>query len=131
MYQKKINVAVIGATGYVGLDLTLLLSRHPKVIVKYLPTQKVDSVNCVKAFLNSDKYEFNGKTIQNFKIEIFSQNGKNMLKSHFEEPNKYSWPKNLLISSELRRGKTLSRGTYIVKLFYYSQLVSVKTFEVL
>ena len=29
-----------------------------KVIVKYLPTQKVDSVNCVKAFLNSDKYEF-------------------------------------------------------------------------
>ena len=40
MYQKKINVAVIGATGYVGLDLTLLLSRHPKVIVKYLCAQK-------------------------------------------------------------------------------------------
>ncbi len=102
-----------------------------KKVVKYLPTQKVDSINCVKAFLNSDKYEFNGKTIQNFKIEILSQSGKNMLKSHFGEPNRYSWPKNLLISSELKRGKTLSRGTYIVKLFYYSQLVSVKTFEVL
>ena len=102
-----------------------------KKVVKYLPTQKVDSINCVKAFLNSDKYEFNGKTTQNFKIEILSQSGKNMLKSHFGEPNRYSWPKNLLISSELKRGKTLSRGTYIVKLFYYSQLVSVKTFEVL
>ena len=29
--QKKINVAVIGATGYTGLDLVLILSKHPKV----------------------------------------------------------------------------------------------------
>ena len=28
---KKINVAVIGATGYTGLDLILMLSKHPKV----------------------------------------------------------------------------------------------------
>lgn len=28
---KKINVAVIGATGYTGLDLVFLLSKHPKV----------------------------------------------------------------------------------------------------
>jgi N-acetyl-gamma-glutamyl-phosphate reductase len=31
MPMKKINVAVIGATGYTGLDLILLLSKHPKV----------------------------------------------------------------------------------------------------
>ena len=28
--QSKINIAVIGATGYTGLDLILLLSKHPK-----------------------------------------------------------------------------------------------------
>ena len=31
MIGNKINVAVIGATGYVGLDLVYLLSHHPKV----------------------------------------------------------------------------------------------------
>ena len=29
--KNKINVAVIGATGYTGLDLILMLSKHPKV----------------------------------------------------------------------------------------------------
>ena len=28
---KKINIAVIGATGFTGLDLIFLLSKHPKV----------------------------------------------------------------------------------------------------
>lgn len=28
---NKINTAIIGATGYTGLDLTLMLSKHPKV----------------------------------------------------------------------------------------------------
>ncbi len=37
---NKINVAVIGATGYTGLDLILLLSKHPKVNVKYLCATK-------------------------------------------------------------------------------------------
>ena len=29
--NNKITVAVIGATGYTGLDLVLMLSKHPKV----------------------------------------------------------------------------------------------------
>ena len=29
--NNKIRVAVIGATGYTGLDLTLMLSKHPRV----------------------------------------------------------------------------------------------------
>ena len=29
--SNKINVAVIGATGFTGLDLILMLSNHPKV----------------------------------------------------------------------------------------------------
>ena len=32
--NNKINVAVIGATGYTGLDLVLMLSKHPKVKIK-------------------------------------------------------------------------------------------------
>ena len=34
--QKKIKVAIIGATGYTGLDLVLMLSKHPKVDLLYL-----------------------------------------------------------------------------------------------
>ena len=37
---KKIKIAVIGATGYTGLDLIHLLSSHPKVIIKYLCATK-------------------------------------------------------------------------------------------
>ena len=31
---KKINVAVIGATGYTGLDLVYILSKHTKKNIK-------------------------------------------------------------------------------------------------
>ena len=37
---NKINVAVIGATGFTGLDLVLLLTKHPKVKIKYLCATK-------------------------------------------------------------------------------------------
>ena len=40
MSKKKINIAVIGATGYTGLDLILLLSKHPKISIKYLCATK-------------------------------------------------------------------------------------------
>ena len=38
--QKKINVGIIGATGYTGLDLVLMLSRHPKILIKNLCATK-------------------------------------------------------------------------------------------
>ena len=40
MSKKKINVAIVGATGYTGLDLIYLLSGHPRVIIKYLCARK-------------------------------------------------------------------------------------------
>ena len=40
MSKKKINVAVLGATGYTGLDLVLMLSKHPKINIKYLCATK-------------------------------------------------------------------------------------------
>ena len=38
--HNKINVAVIGATGYTGLDLVLILSKHPKVKLSFLRNKK-------------------------------------------------------------------------------------------
>jgi N-acetyl-gamma-glutamyl-phosphate reductase len=40
MSQNKINVVVAGATGYVGLDLVYLLSKHPKIDILHLCAQK-------------------------------------------------------------------------------------------
>ena len=36
----KLNIALIGATGYTGLDLILMLTQHPKVRIKYLCATK-------------------------------------------------------------------------------------------
>lgn len=38
--HNKINVAVIGATGYTGLDLVLMLSNHPRIKIKNLCATK-------------------------------------------------------------------------------------------
>ena len=40
MSIAKINVAVIGATGYTGLDLILILSKHPKIKITNLCATK-------------------------------------------------------------------------------------------
>ncbi len=40
MSKKKINIAVIGATGFTGLDLVFLLSKHPKVKITNLCATK-------------------------------------------------------------------------------------------
>ena len=40
MTKKKLNIAIIGATGFTGLDLVLLLSRHPKIKISYLCATK-------------------------------------------------------------------------------------------
>ncbi len=42
MSKKKINIAIIGATGYTGLDLTFLLSKHPNAnIISLCATKKL------------------------------------------------------------------------------------------
>ena len=40
MSLNKINIAVLGATGFVGLDLVNILSKHKHVNIKYLCAQK-------------------------------------------------------------------------------------------
>ncbi len=40
MLKKKLNIAIIGATGYTGLDLVFFLSRHPRAKICYLCATK-------------------------------------------------------------------------------------------
>ena len=40
MSLKKINIGVFGATGFVGLDLINILSKHPNINILYLCAQK-------------------------------------------------------------------------------------------
>ncbi len=40
MLKKKLNIAIIGATGYTGLDLVFLLTKHPKAKICYLCATK-------------------------------------------------------------------------------------------
>ncbi len=48
---NKLKIAVIGATGYTGLDLVYILSKHPKVKINYLCATK----NLGKKISNFDK----------------------------------------------------------------------------
>ena len=50
MLSKKINIAIIGATGYVGLDLIYLLSKHPNANIKYIYiiTNTLEEINTKK-----------------------------------------------------------------------------------
>jgi N-acetyl-gamma-glutamyl-phosphate reductase len=54
MSQNKLNIVVAGATGYVGLDLVLFLSKHPNVNISYLCAQKNVGSN-IKSFDNRIK----------------------------------------------------------------------------
>ena len=38
--NDSINIAVAGASGYVGQELVFILSKHPKVKIKYLCGKK-------------------------------------------------------------------------------------------
>ena len=40
MSHKKIRIAIAGSTGFVGLDLVYLLTKHPDVKIIYLCAQK-------------------------------------------------------------------------------------------
>jgi N-acetyl-gamma-glutamyl-phosphate reductase len=47
--SRYINVAVVGATGYIGLELIKLLTKHPKVIIKNI---------CAQSSIGKSMYKF-------------------------------------------------------------------------
>ena len=40
MSKKKINIAIIGSTGFTGLELVFLLTKHTQASIKYLCATK-------------------------------------------------------------------------------------------
>ena len=45
--KDSLKVAIIGATGYVGLELIKLLSKHPNVKIVYLCAKKTIGKNII------------------------------------------------------------------------------------
>ena len=45
--KDSLNIAIAGATGYVGLELIKILSKHPKVKIVYLCAQKSIGKNII------------------------------------------------------------------------------------
>ena len=99
---NKIKVAVIGATGYTGLDLVLMLSKHPKISIKYLCATKNlgKSIKFFDKRINKnlpkispvnkiDLYGFNSDQVinQNYAkiIDLFKKGVliKNLIKPHY------------------------------------------------
>ncbi len=68
--SKKISVAILGSTGYVGLELVKILSKHPSIDIVFLGTEKtpnislnkldssIDTSNLPKTHLNRD-FDYN------------------------------------------------------------------------
>ena len=45
---KKISVAILGSTGYVGLELVKILSKHPNVDIVFLGTENSPDISIQK-----------------------------------------------------------------------------------
>ena len=88
----KINVAVIGATGYTGLDLVLLLSKHPRVRIKSL---------CATKNLGKKIYFFDKRIKQNL--------------PKISSVRKINWNKLDLVFLSLPNGEAQK----LIKSFYY------------
>ena len=43
--KDSLNIVIVGATGYIGLELIKILSRHPKVKILYLCATKTIGKN--------------------------------------------------------------------------------------
>ena len=50
--SKKVSVAILGSTGYVGLELVRILSNHPQVEIIFLGTENTPNAS-LKKFDNS------------------------------------------------------------------------------
>ena len=74
---NKVSVAILGSTGYVGLELVKILSRHPNVDIVFLGTEnnpnisikeidkKIEFKNLPLTKLNKD-FDFNPHYPENY-----------------------------------------------------------------
>ena len=54
--SEKISVAILGATGYVGLELVKILSQHSKVDIVFLGTEKSPNIEIQKLYDSIDNF---------------------------------------------------------------------------
>ena len=73
--RDSLNIAIAGATGYIGLELVKILSKHPKVKILYLCANK--SVG--KSIYSFDKKINKKKLPKITKIENINWNKVNIL----------------------------------------------------
>ena len=62
--SKKVSVAILGSTGYVGLELTKILSKHPNVEIVFLGSENNPETSIAKA----------GKLVLNKKLPLTKLN---------------------------------------------------------
>ena len=54
--SEKISVAILGATGYVGLELVKILSKHSNVDIVFLGTEKSPNIEIQKFYSSIDNF---------------------------------------------------------------------------
>ena len=109
--KNKINVAVIGATGFTGLDLVLMLSKHPKINILNLCATK-----------NLGK-----------KISFFDKRIKKKL-PNISSVNKINWSKLDLVFLSLPNGeaqKLISKRFLINKSIKFIDLSLILEFQII
>ena len=47
--SEKISVAILGSTGYVGLELVKILSKHPNVDIVFIGTEKSPNISAASS----------------------------------------------------------------------------------
>ena len=61
--NKKINAAVLGCTGYTGLELINILYKHPEVSINFLGTQNNEG-----AYINEFDQRFKKVSLPKLKL---------------------------------------------------------------
>ena len=79
--SRKVSVAILGSTGYVGLELVKILSNHPEIEIVFLGTENTPNISLLRQKIdklnigNSEIQEFGDPQIILFKLESNSQDG--------------------------------------------------------
>ena len=76
--KDSFNIAIAGATGYVGLELIKILSRHSKVKILYL---------CAKKSVGKKIYDFDRRIVKKDLPRISKIKKWKLLKAHQKKLN--------------------------------------------
>jgi hypothetical protein len=99
-----------------------------------IPSKLSREINQLKIFLNTTEYQINKKTRDYFKVEVYNEDGKNILDSLFSQGDRLTdfdtRQQNIAIFWGLKQNKRIKKGTYNAKLYYRNKKISSKSFKV-